>query len=175
MPRDTSAAFDAEIDKPITAVGYLMQINASQTLRWCDIGDQTYMGFPWVDVDMEIKGLRWEIDRDVEFSFEVSNLDNAVAAIFLTEQMADVTVDLWQFARGALADGDAVHIARCVIDSCRIKPDRMEASCSGQASMSAFSPRRRIDSTNGFKFALPRGTVIQWGGETFVTEQEENG
>lgn len=172
MPRTITAALAVELAKTVTSVGYLIQINASQILRWSNLGDVTYLGVPWVDVDFAIEGLSWDSDRDPECSLQIQNLDNAIAALFLNEAMADVTVDLYQFARGALASGDASQLARFVLGNTKIKLDKLEVPLIGQSSLSEFSPRRRIDQVNGFYFALPRGTQLVWENEILIAEPE---
>lgn len=173
MPRTVSSGLQTELNKPITSVGYLLQINASITMRWSNIGDVTYQGVPWTGVDLVISGLKWDPDRDPECSISVQNLDSAVAALFQTEAMADVTVDLYQFARGALTSGDAVQLARFVFDGrVQIKVDRIEAHLAAQSSLYSFAPRRRVEVSTGFSYALPRGTQIAFGTETLITEQQ---
>ena len=172
MPRTITSALQTELSKQITSVGYLMQINGSQILRWTDIGDVTYNSVPWVGVDMDITGLKLDPDRDPECDLSVQNLDSAVAALFLTEAMADVTVDLYQFARGALATGDAAYMFKLVFDSMQIKVDRLTAHLSAYSSLYAFSPRRRVEVSTGFSYALPRGTQIAWGNEIFIVEPD---
>lgn len=173
MPRAISTGLATELAKTVTRVGYLLQINGSEIRRWSNLGDVTYLGVPWADVDFEITGLRWDADRDPECQLRMNNLDSAAAAWFLLEPLADVTVDLYQFAAGALADGDAPQIARFVFDGMTVRLATLEARLTAQSSLYSYSPRRRVDSSNGFSYALPKGTQITWGNEVFIVEPED--
>jgi hypothetical protein len=172
VTRAVSTGLQAELDKTVTRIGYLLQINGSEIRRWSNLGDTTYLAVPWAGVDFDISGLRWDTDRDPDCTLKVSNLDSAVAAWFMLEQLQDVTVDIYQFAPAALADGDASYLAKFVFDSCQIKLDVLEARLVAYSSLYAYSPRRRVDSSNGFNFALPKGTQVTWGNEVYIVEPE---
>lgn len=174
MPRTISTGLATEFAKVVTQPGYLVQINASQIRRWSTFGDIVYQGVPWISMDFEVLGLQWDPDKDLQCTLTVQNLDSAIAAWILLESLADVTVDIYQFAAGALADGDAPQLARMVFDSCQVKLDQMNANLVQQSSLFAFSPRRRVDVPNGFSYALPKGSQIAWGNEIYVVEPDTN-
>lgn len=171
MPQPISSALATAFAGPVTQPGYLIQINGSQILRWSTLGALTYNGVPWVDQDLDVQGLKWDPTQDPSAKLRIQNMDNAIGAFFMLEQLVDVTVDIYQIARGALTAGDAVYLARLVIDECTIGLDSIDVSLVGSASMNALSPRRRVDAVNGFSFALPVGTQIAWGSEIFILEE----
>ncbi len=172
--RSVSAGMQTELDKRITRLGYLLQINASQTLRWSNRGAVTYNGVPWIPVDFELEGLQFRPDADPKASLKVQNLDDTVGALFLTEPMADATIDVYQFTPNALTAGDAVYLVKMVFDKVTIGLDSLAAQLAAFSSVYQFSPRRRVDAYNGFKFALPPGTVLAWGNEQFVLKGEDS-
>lgn len=172
MPRSISAALQAELDKTVTQVGYLVQWNTAPLLRWSNLGDLDWASVPWVDFDFTVEGLRFDQERELECTIRTQNLDNAIAGQFLGTQMADVTVDLYQLARGALAAGDPVKLATFAVDSCEIGLAVLEARLVSVASLYAFSPRRRVDLANGFAYALQQGAQVAWENEIFVFEED---
>lgn len=175
--RTITSALQTEFDETVTSVFYLIQITGTQILRWSNgHGDDiTFQGVPWIDMDFDITGLSFDPDKDPECGIKVNNMDGAVAAFLRTEPIAECIIDIYQMARGATADDDIPMLVRMVFGDCEIGPDFLSGSLLGYASRYAFSPRRRVDPYNGFNFALPRGTKIVWGTETFILEPIDNG
>lgn len=174
MPQTISSALATAFAGPVTQPGYLVQINASQILRWSTLGNITYNGVPWTNQDFEVRGLKWDPTQDPVAKLRVQNLDGAIGAFFMLEQLVDVTVDIWQVAAGVLGAGDAAQMPRMVIDDCAIGLDWIEIGLVGYASMNAMSPRRRVEAASGFSYALPPGTQIAWGNEIFILEEGNN-
>lgn len=168
MPRSISAALQTKFDAPVTQVFYLLQLNGSQIVRWSNGGDVTVLGVPWVNMDFEIDGLEWRGGALVSGHLRAQNLDNALGGLFLNEPMADVTVDIHQVERNVLSDPQ--YLGTLVMDDSTINLDFLEAALVSSQSASAKSPRRRVDASNGFHYALPKGTQIAWGNEIFILE-----
>lgn len=174
MPKSISVALQAELDKTVTSIGYLVQWNMAPIIRWSDLGDITWNSLIWVSADFKITGLRFDPEKDLEATISIQNLDNTIGALFLTTQMADVTVDIYQVSRGALAVVDVVKLGSFAVDKSEIKIDRVIVQLVAMSSLYSFSPRRRIDPYNGFNYAMPSGSVIIWENE-IATVEHENG
>jgi hypothetical protein len=169
MPRPISGALQTAFNATITSVVYLVQINGSQIIRWNN-GDDTLIvsGVPWIAFDFTLDGLEWNGGSLVGGRLRAQNLDNTLGALFANESMADVTIDIYQVEKSALADPQS--LGTLVMDDTTIGLDFLDAKLVSTQSANAKSPRRRVDVYNGFKFALPKGTQIAWGNEIFILE-----
>lgn len=184
MPRSISSALATELAKTITSVGYLIEIGTTTIRRWSNIGQVTWNSQTWQDVDFSIDGLAFDADADLAARLIIQNLGGiagetpstkTAAEIFLssTEHMYDITVTVYQFARGALATIDVPKIAVMAMNDCEIGLDRVSINLMESKSEAAFSPRRRISPTDGFNFATPAGAVIVWENEILTVEPSD--
>lgn len=170
MPRSISSALQTVYNSAVGQPLYLIQINCSQILRWSSGGDVTVGGVPWVAMDFNITGLGWSAGSPSAARLIVKNLDNAVAGLFLNENMADAVLEVYLCDRAALTDPQ--DLGAYVFDDVKITLEQMEAGLVSTQSAYAKSPRRYINSLFGFNYGLPRGTQIAWGNEIFVVEPE---
>ncbi len=171
MPRIITVALQNELSLPVTRVGYLVQWNGSFPYRWSNIGAVTYNAVPWIDFDFSLTGLEFDPEKEQSATLTAGNLDDAAAAFFLQEVVSDMTVDIYQFAGGALATGDAPKLARLAVGAVSSGLDTTEVQLVSYATSESFSPRRRIDTYNGFNFALPAGTKLPWENQIFILEE----
>lgn len=178
MPRPVSAALATEAAKVITSFGYLVELGLPSVRRWSNIGQVTYDGQTWLDVDFGLDGVSLDPDAPLGARLSVQNLAPAagesarIAEVLVDPAVipANVTVTVYQFAYGALAAGDAPKIATMAISGIDFAHDVVTISLSESKDAASFCPRRRVNAANGFKFATPVGTVIPWEGEVFVAE-----
>jgi hypothetical protein len=173
MPRPLSGPLVTALAQVITGVGYLVQWNMAGNPRWSDIGDLTWNSVVWAATDFTVSGLTWDVDIDQSCTIKVSNVGNAAGALFLGQNMADVTVDLYQYERSATASGDIAKLVQLAVDSVEIALDAVTIRLIAQSSMNAMSPRLPIDPANGFKFGMAAGKVIPWGNEVFNIQSED--
>lgn len=167
MPRTISTALQAEFNKTVTRVGYLVQVNVSPVLRWCNVGSVSWSGFTWNAYEFELRGAGSSTDRVVQPSLKVQNLDSAAAAVIADANMSTLTLDVWQAAPSALGASDPVRIGKYFVGSVEIGLDSLDMRLIPEAMVDAYSPRRRIDAANGLAYALPEGTQIAWGNEVY--------
>lgn len=173
MPRTVSAPLQAKFDGVVSSLFYLLQINASSVMRWSNGGDFDSMSVPWAEVDFDITDLSWDGNALVSANLKAQNFDNALASIFLNENLADVTVEIWQVDRDVPADPQ--KLGTLVMDDTTIGLTFIKTKLVASQSARAKSPRRRVDAQNGFKYPLPKGTQIVWGNETYIVGEEGNG
>lgn len=166
MARTISTALQAEFDKSVTRVGYLLELNTSPTLRWCDVGQVTWQGNTYVPFDFDVSGVGSGVSKTARL--EIQNLDSAVAAILLGAQASALICDLWQVAPSATGNADVVRLGKFLFADMEIKLDKLQARLISQSSIDAFSPRRRVDPYNGFNYALPEGAVIAWENDLYI-------
>ncbi|MBL0142665.1 MAG: hypothetical protein IPP91_11330 [Betaproteobacteria bacterium] len=169
MPRKISTALDTELAKTITSVGYLIEMVMSSTLRMSNLGTVSWDGYPWVGVDFSLDNMEASEAGRMTPSLAIQNLDSAMAALFLTDNMADVRVTCRQFARGALGVADVVTLFTLAVGEARIGLKEIVIQLVPEMN-AAFSPRRRVDPSFGFSYALPRGSQVAWENEIFTTE-----
>lgn len=176
MPRDISSALATELAKTITTVGYLVEIGFSSVRRWSNIGQVTWNSQTWQDVDFAVDGLSFDPDAPLSATLTIPNVGIPAgesvypSALFIDPTLALTTIPItvYQFAYGALAVADVPKVAVMAIDGVDFSHAAVRIALAESKDAAAFSPRRKINTTNGFKFATPAGTVIPWQGEVFV-------
>src|SRR6185369_3454154 len=101
MPRLTTPALDARLAAKVTAVGYLVRIDAPNgtggvtTLQLCDIGTIVNALGTWTGEDISVKSA----DTD-SATLEIQNLNGAAGALVLdADPLADMVVTVYQFER----------------------------------------------------------------------------
>lgn len=168
MPRTISTALQAEFNKTVTRVGYLVQVNVSPVVRWCNVGTVSWNSNTWSAFDFEVQGFTASADAVAQPTLNVQNLDSSAASTFLNANMSTLSIDVYQVAPSALAVGDVVRLGKFFVSSCEISLDKAQLRLIPEVLMDAFSPRRKIDAGSGFNFALADGTQIYWNGETYL-------
>lgn len=168
MARTISTALQAELDKTVTRIGYLLELNTSPVLRWCNLGEVTWDSVVWVPYDFELSGVGSADDGPSRASLKVQNLDSAAAAALLDADMAALVLDVWQVAPAATGASDVIRLGRYLVDDLEISTDKLELRLLPEGSVDAFSPRKRIDPSNGFNYALAPGVTIAWESEIYV-------
>ena len=175
MGRSTSPALDAKLAGPITAVGYLLrleteavrqQARSPQTLQLCDIGtiESLTLGV------FSAAGFKVSDAGTNEPTLKIQNTDGAIGSFLLNAQvLAGTRVTLWQVARDLpeepillgiyLPRGTEIGIGEATIKLAR------------QFTVYRFAPSRRINSSNGLRFALRPGEFLLWGSQRiFITD-----
>lgn len=176
MARTIQTSVQSEFDKPVTRVGYLVELSTSPALRWCDLGTLAWGGNTYVAYDFTVRGIVG-VGVGRAGTLEVQNLDDAAAAALVDADMSSVICTIWQVAPAAI-DATGVNstpgmkLGEFHIGDMEITLDKLRIQLVATSAMSAFSPRRRVDPANGFYYALPEGTQIAWENEVYVVGAE---
>ena len=93
----------------------------------------------------------------------MSNLDSSVGALLLANDLSSVPVLVYGFDRAAINVADLVAFGEFNVTSARIGIDTASLTC---APVYFTAPLRRVDASNGFRFATPAGRQITWGQES---------
>lgn len=168
--RALSPAVLAAVDAVITSPGHLVYLELLPTpARWSDIGQVTTPdGNTWAAVDMDVQRIAVSGDRaPAGFTLRIGNLDSAIAALLLANDLSAVPLSVFGFDRGAIGVGDFVKLGTWHITNARIGIDDASITC---APILYTVPFRRVDAANGFNFATPAGTQITWGTETLIMD-----
>jgi hypothetical protein len=166
MPRVISTALQTEHDKTITRVGYLLSITmATSVLQLSNIGDVTWNSKLFINSDFNVSGIGGGSDGRLT----IQNLDKLVGDVFASMDMSNVTCDVYYVAPSAVALSDVKQLGKYSFGDCDIGLDILQVQL---IALNAFSPRRRIDPSFGFYYAMPDGSKITWEGETYIVGQE---
>lgn len=162
--RSLSAPTLAAVSQTITEPRWFLQIDFSTVLRLCTNGSTSWNSQTWSDGAFDVGGLSWDssIVQNVTLSFK--DLDQSIAALCLTQEIADLPIKLWVFDAKAVATSDPVLVF-----------DGAGASVSGASDGSVKITANRLNSRsvdlprNSWRVLLPSvlfapaGTVITWG------------
>lgn len=170
--RNLSVAARAALDAVITAPGHLLELGLTPTpARWSDVGDVMLPdGRVFNGVQLKIGSLGFNGDAAPDgFSIEFGNLDSAIGALLLDNNLAGVTLDVYAFDRAAMELADLVPLGRYSITQTRVALDKAHLSC---APLFYTAPFRRVDAFNGFNYAIPEGTQVVWGTDRITLQRE---
>jgi hypothetical protein len=171
MPRNVPASLEGRLNAQVTATGYLLQITtparkvaarSAAVLRLCDIGTIANPVGTWTHEDFDIKGAGTE-----NVTLSIQNVNNAIGAFVLNAQaLGDVAFLLWQIERG---DADhPVSLGDYRAANAKIGLDKCDFALRQTNLQYRFSPSRRINLREGFKFALRPGEIFLWGSQRII-------
>lgn len=166
--RTLAPALVKELGLTITRPGYLVRVGFPTELRFSTMGAVTWGGQEWGAYDVKVSELSRVSSASRTASLSFGNLTNEFGAIVLSNNVADVPIEIYSVYAGA--PDDAVLEFSGVGDSCEVG-DRVVINLVGQSTQKTFSPRRRVSVTTGFNTLLPAGTVLSVGGSTYLLER----
>jgi len=170
MPRITATVLDNRLAAQITAVGYLVGIDAPGPsgltgLKLCDIGTIVNGLGTWTAEDFSVKGADTE-----RATLEIQNLNGAAGALVLeADPLAEMVVTIYQFERGApesavLLGIFGVQAAEVGLATARLALRALRVSFT-------FAPSKRITARDGFKYAMRPGEILLWGAQRIIVEE----
>lgn len=174
MGRSVTTRLAGQLNNPITNVGYLVRWNMDAPLLWSSIGAVTWNGMIFSDQDFTLDGLSQDPDVDFTATMNVQNIDLAFGSLVTVAFMPDVTVDIWQFERGALGILDVPKLCRLACGPISFDYKQAQISLINQPSYSSWAPRRRVDPTFGFNYSVPANSQLAWENEILIIQGENN-
>jgi len=173
--RTLTSPAQAAVAAVVTSPGHLVELSFDPTpARWSDIGSVRLPdGRIFEGVDMRIQSLAFIGDAaPAGFSVQLGNLDSAVGALVLANDIAGVTLSVWGCDRRALDTADIVPLGTWSITNARVGIDAVTIAC---APIFYTAPFRRVDAANGFLHATPEGTQIVWGADRITLTRDGSG
>lgn len=167
--RSLSGALSAALGAPVQQPAILVQVDFSTPRRWSSFATVTWNGFSWNKEDVRIDGLVVDPLR-VRGTLVVGNADSVMAALVLSEDIADRRVQIWGYDAAATALADMVPLcdavgARASIDDLQVSIDLRAATEFVQC------PRTFVTEPAGFSALLPAGAVLKINGMDFRLER----
>jgi len=168
MSRTLASSISTAIAQPVTQPGYLIQIDATSTLRYTTRATLTYSGQTWTG---GARVERLDTARGGDAAVALPNTDNALSALILSDALTDKRTRIWaiysdsptdaELLFDGLVDGaDAIGALECVLN--------LTDNGSARSSIP--------DVTIGPPLAnhlVPPGTQISWGTTTYTVEASE--
>lgn len=162
--RSLSSPTLSAVAQTITEPRWFLQIDFSTVLRLCTNGTTSWNSQTWTDGAFDVGGLTWDssIVQNVTLAFK--DLDQSIAALVLSQEIADLPIKLWVFDAKATATADPVLVF-----------DGAGSGVSGGGDGSVKVTANRINSRSivlprdSWRVALPAelfapsGTVVLWG------------
>lgn len=175
MPRTVSVSIDAAISQPITAPGYLLEMSFSSVIRLCSRGDLTVLGNDWLGWNFSVSGIGVDGTSGTQNgSLSISNTELDISTLILEEGIADRVIRVYKFYGDAPADNDPILLFEGVggnteIDTAAsfVKVSLRQAKDSVQ-----FAPSKYITVEQGFSMLPPPGTIIDFGGQSYILQPE---
>lgn len=160
---DAQAAVSATVTKP----GHLIQIEFAPPIRYSTLGDVTIFGQQWAgNRSVSVRSI-----SDSGGSIQIGNIDDAFAAIVLSEGVADRRVRIWAYDGEAVDDDDAVLVFDGVGDSADVDIEKVVIRLESQRASTLNSPRRFIGPSAGFNHLIAAGTTFTAGNQKVTLER----
>jgi len=169
--RTLSAAAIAAVNAVVTAPGHLVEFRlaSGEVARWSDVGQVTVGDVTYQAQDMKVSGITFAGDaKPSGFALSVGNLDSAIAAFILANDVASARVQVFGIDRAALDAADVSNLGTFSVTQTRIGIDQVGIAC---APIFYTVPFRRVDASFGFRHATPAGTQITWGRELLLLDR----
>jgi hypothetical protein len=175
MTRTVSVSVAAAIAEPITAPGYLLEIEFNPPVLLCSRGDVTVNGNDWQGWSFTVSGIGIDATSAKQTgTLTVSNRDFALSTLMLEQGVADRAISIWAFYGDAPADDDPVLIfsgvgAQGDIDT---NSASVKIALRQEHDNVQFAPAHYITVEQGFSMLPPAGTIIQIGRTSYILEPD---
>jgi hypothetical protein len=165
MSRTLAASISTATEQPVTQPGYLIQIDAASTLRYCTRATLPYDGHSWLGgarVD------RLDTAPGGDCAIALPNADNAMSALILADALTDKRARIWAIYSdsptdaelmfdGVVDGADALGALECVV------------TLTDNGSARSSIPDVTIGPPLANHLVAP-GTQITWGNITYTVE-----
>lgn len=169
--RSLPAGLETRVASRYTEPGYLVAIHyPTQIVRMSSRGTLSCQGETWVKQLLEISGLGSNGGGEAKGEIRLGNLDNAMAALFMTEGVKGRRVQVWLFDGDAPADDEIVLVFDGSADAPRLAVDRAQVALVADRASVMTLPRGVISPAHGFTHQTASGTVFSWGTQTIRLE-----
>jgi len=157
MPRpNLPTGIPAEVVKPITKPGYLIELGFSPTMRFSSRGPQNWAGFFWISSGFQFKGSMLMLPGG----------DPALTSRIIAEGAADRSCRVWMFYSDTATDANTLLLFSGYIDGAPDLIENITLSLYSTSAKGLYAPRRKITRENGFSVLTAPGLRIQFGAST---------
>lgn len=167
MPANRSAATAAAQAATGTRPGWLLEVGGVN--RWCSRGDLTILGRPWLGADLTIQGLGAGGNLAAGGRVTWTDADDALVTLMVTDQLADASAEVWLYDAAAVADADPMPVFSGVLDAVDYDPERRRVTAT--LALPIRQPWPFLGPALGMNHAMPAGTVLRVGADTWVVER----
>ncbi len=167
--RTITPGHDGRLNAPVTAPGYLLQIDFPTVLRWSNRGDVSFGGNVFAGRSFVVQGPQLNRDAQTTLTVSTPNHDNAIGTVLLTDKLFNRRVQLWSFDGDPDTDG-VVSLFDGVGDKCRVGMRECVMQCVLAGQTVVKEPAIRIVRNAVRQTITPSGSRIAWGDELFVLE-----
>lgn len=171
--RNLSLATQTALAEPVTAPGWLVQIDTAPVVRLSSRGDLSWDGAAWLGYALDVSGLAAQGTGETTATLRVGNTDNTLSALILGPGVAGVPVRLWAFYGETPALADPVAIFSGMADDAGINTDRVEIRLVGDTLKNLALPRGRCTPSAGLHHLTPDNTVLTWGNAKITLKREK--
>lgn len=175
MTRIVSAAVATAIAQPVTGPGYLVEIGFSTWVRLSSRGSLDVLGNHWSAWGLGITGIGVDATSAIQSgTLNIANTDLTMSTLILTEGISDKAINIYKFYGEHPADADVTMLFSGVGGEATIDTNSGMVSLKLRQARDSvqFAPAKYITVDQGFSMLPPAGTVIEFGGQTYVLRPE---
>lgn len=175
MARTISATVEVAVNQPITAPGYLVEIEFSTPLRLSSRGNLNVLGNDWQRWGVGVTGIGVDSTSSMQSgSLNIANTDLIISTLVLEEGIADRPIHIFKFYGETPEDEDVILLFDGVGGETSIDTSSplIKVSLRQARDGVQFAPAKYITVDQGFSMLPPAGTVIEFGGQTYILQPE---
>jgi hypothetical protein len=175
MTRTLSVSVSAQIGQPITAPGYLLEMLFSSPVRLCSRGDVTVLGNDWLAWGFAVTGIGVDATSASQGgALSIDNTELDISTLILEEGIADRSIRIYTFYGDDPQDDDPVLLFDGVGGDVEIDTNVTAIKVSLRQAKDGvqYAPAKYITVEQGFSMLPPPGTVIVFGGQSYVLQPE---
>lgn len=173
MPRPLSPDLQIEVSRSKTAVGYLIEMELSTTLRFCTYDTVNWAGYIWAKRGIKVGKINRGAGAQASTSLVIGNHEDALGAFVLGEVVSGKPVRIWSYY-GNTANSGLQEFSGVIGDVVFNDPpaDSLTFNLVTPEISHLRSPRQQINAASGFKTLLPKGTKLTFSnGTTYTLER----
>lgn len=173
MGRTLSSRNQTEVAKTGTIPIYLFELGFDVPLRLCTYDDVSWNGYTWARAPIALAKLQGTEGGGQTGEIRLGNLDNVYSALILNEGARGRTCKIWQlYGEPTYAVGDGVPLFDGYMDEVPDIDDEVRITIASEAVGTRRTPQITLHPWFGDDLTPP-GTVIVWGGDTYILESRD--
>lgn len=153
---------------------YLVKIEFASGDQFLSTGPATtHSGDAYIEGAITVGSFSWDSDAGQRGSITFLNENNAASALLLNNQIADVPVTIFKvYTKVGGGNTTPVAIIKGTLDDSALSPRDVSMTVVTSGAGTELVPNQFHNQDNGFNHLVRAGTVLVWGGEKFILNQD---
>lgn len=167
---DTQTEIGIDFTRPV----FLVKMDFPIASQFMSTGPQiTFDSNVYVEGQVSVSTFTWSADGVQTGGISIYNENNAAAALILNQGVNDIPISIYlTYLIAGGGNSTPELLVSGVMNGGNLSPSKLTISVLSTASAAQFIPNRYYTSAEAFNHLPVDGSVITWGGERFILEQD---